>query len=62
MLSLNNLTMTLIVRKIRSAKNLTEALNKVKPVKCFNAMRHLNKVKWGEDPLEYQKRLRNEWD
>lgn len=54
--------MTLIVRKIRSAKNLTEALNKVKPVKCFNAMRHLNKVKWGEGPLEYQKRLRNEWD
>ena len=54
--------MTLIVRKIRSAKNLTEALNKVKPVKRFNANRHLNKVKWDEDPIEYQKRIRNEWD
>lgn len=53
--------MTLKVKKIHSAKILTDALNKVKPVKRFNAKRHLGKVKWDEDPLEYQKRLRDEW-
>jgi len=54
--------MTTIIKRIRSAKTLTDALNKVKPVKCFDAKRHLGKVKWDEDPLEFQKRIRNEWD
>ena len=54
--------MTIIIKKIRSAKTLTDALNKVKPVKCFDANKHLGKVKWDEDPLKFQKRLRNEWD
>lgn len=54
--------MTIKVNKIRSAKSLTAALNKVKSVKRFDAQKHLGKVNWGEDPLEYQKRVRNEWD
>ncbi len=54
--------MTIKIKRIRSAKTLTDALNKVKPVKSFNAQRHLGKIDWGEDPLEYQKRIRNEWD
>ncbi len=54
--------MTTGVKKIRSAKTLTDALNKVKPVKRLIAKNHLGKINWGEDPLEYQKRIRNEWD
>jgi len=54
--------MTTKVKKIGSAKSLTDALNKVKPVKRFDAKKHLGKVKWNEDPLEYQKRIRDEWN
>ncbi len=53
--------MTIKVNKIRSAKSLTAALNKVKPVKRFDAKKHFGKINWGEEPLEYQKRIRNEW-
>ena len=53
--------MTIEVNKIRSAKSLTAALNKVKRVKQFDAKKHLGKINWGEDPLAYQKRVRNEW-
>ena len=53
--------MSIIIKKIRSAKTLTEALSKVKPAKRFDAKKHLGKVKWDENPLEFQKKLRNEW-
>ncbi len=53
--------MTTEIKKIRSAKNLADALDKVKPVKRFNAKKHLGKVMWDEDPLEFQKRIRDEW-
>jgi len=32
------------------------------PPKPFQAEKFLGKVKWGEDALKYQKRIRNEWD
>ena len=54
--------MAIEIKKIGSAKSLAVALNKVKPVKRFNANKHLGKVKWNEDPLEYQKRIRDEWN
>jgi hypothetical protein len=49
------------VKKINSPKSLTDALKKLKPVKSFDASKHLGKVNWVEEPLEYQKRLRDEW-
>jgi hypothetical protein len=54
--------MTSNVKKISSPKNLTEALKRVKPVKTLDAKKHLGKVRWPENPLEYQKRIRDEWD
>jgi hypothetical protein len=53
--------MAVKVKKIRTAKSLTVALNKVKSVKRFDASKHLGKVKWDEEPLKYQKRIRDEW-
>jgi len=50
------------IKKIRTVKTLTDALRKIKPGKCFNADKHLGKVKWNEDPLEFQKRIRDEWN
>lgn len=54
--------MVTTIKKIRSAKKLSEALKEIKPIKYFDANKHLGKVKWDEEPLGYQKRLRNEWD
>jgi hypothetical protein len=28
----------------------------------YSSQKILGKIKWGEDALEYQKRMRNEWD
>jgi len=61
---LNQITdiMNTKIEKIRTVKTLTDALKKVKPGKRFNAEKHLGKVKWNEDPLEFQKRIRDEWN
>lgn len=49
-------------KSIKSPGLLSKALSAVKPGKIFDAKKHFNKVKWTEEPLEYQKRVRNEWD
>ena len=54
--------MVLIIKKGMEKKELDEALRKIKHSRKFNASLHLGKVKWGEDALAYQKRLRNDWD
>lgn len=54
--------MTVTVKKGISKRKLNEVLRKIKHTKKLNAKRHLGKVKWGEDALEYQKKLRDEWD
>jgi hypothetical protein len=54
--------MVLTVKKGMPKKALNEALKKIKPTRQLDAKRHLGKVKWGEDALEYQKKLRDEWD
>jgi len=50
------------VKKIENPKKLSEALRKMKPSKTCHAKKHLGKVKWNEDAVGYQKRLRDEWD
>ena len=54
--------MTPNIKKISSPKSLTAALKRVKPLKTLDAKRYLGKVKWHEEPLEYQKRIRDEWN
>jgi hypothetical protein len=54
--------MVFIIKKGMEKKSLNEALLKIKPVKKINAKLHLGKVKWHEDALTYQKRLRDECD
>jgi hypothetical protein len=59
----SNLTMMVFtIKKGMEKKSLNEALLKIKPVKKINAKLHLGKVKWHEDALTYQKRLRDECD
>ena len=54
--------MVLTIKKGMEKKKLNEALRKMKHSRKFNAKLHLGKVKWDEDALAYQKRLRNDWD
>ena len=54
--------MIIKANKYKDKKKFDEALKKLKPAKLFKASRHLGKVKWNEDALEYQKRIRGEWN
>jgi hypothetical protein len=54
--------MIVTIKKGMERKKLNEALRKIKHSKKFDAKRHLGKVNWGEDALDYQKRIRDEWD
>ena len=54
--------MTVIIKKGAGKKKLDEVLKKIKHTKKLHAHRHLGKVKWDEDALEYQKNLRDGWD
>lgn len=56
------MTMVLTVKKGMSKKKLNDLLRKLKHTKKLDAKRHLGKVKWSEDALEYQKRIRDEWN
>lgn len=51
--------MILTIKKGMEKKKLNEALSKIKYSKKFDAKRHLGKVKWGEDALDFQKRMRD---
>jgi hypothetical protein len=54
--------MVLVLKKGVEQKKINDALRKLKQPKKFKSSIHLGKVKWGEDALSYQKRLRSEWD
>ena len=54
--------MVLTIKKGMSKKNVDDVLRKIKQTKKLDAKRYLGKVKWDEDALAYQKRIRDEWN
>jgi len=54
--------MVLTVKKGMNKKKLDEVLRNLKQTKQLDAKRHLGKVKWDEDGLSYQKKIRDEWN
>jgi hypothetical protein len=56
------IVMVLTLKKGMDKNKFNEELKKLKQTKKLDAKRYLGKVKWNEDALEYQKKLRNEWD
>jgi hypothetical protein len=54
--------MVLTIKKGMEKEQLDLELKKIQRRKVLVASKHLGKVKWNEDPLEYQKRLRDEWN
>ena len=54
--------MVITVNRETNHQEIDEMLLRLKPLKQFRSNMFLGKIKWGEDGLEYQKRIRNEWD
>ena len=54
--------MTLRVTKKMTKEELNETLGQLKVRKVLHAKKFCGAVKWNEDGLKYQQRLRNEWN
>jgi hypothetical protein len=54
--------MLITVNRTLEARQVDKLLSRLKPQKTFQAKRFLGKMKWGEDALQYQRKLRDEWD
>ena len=54
--------MVITVNRETNHQEIDDMLSRLKPLKQFRSSMFLGKIKWGEDGLEYQKRIRNEWD
>jgi len=54
--------MVITIRKDANSQEIDKLLSSWKPRKPFCSKQFLGKIKWGEDAIEYQKRIRNEWD
>ena len=54
--------MLITIKKNTDIQEVDRVLSNLQPRKVFKAKKFLGKIKWGEDALIYQKRLRNEWD
>ena len=54
--------MVITINKDTSNQEIDKMLLSLKPRKLFRSKMFLGKIKWDEDGLEYQKRIRNEWD
>ena len=53
--------MVTVIKKGSDKKEIEEALSKLKSRKKFDAYKYCGTVKLKEDPLEIQKRMRDEW-
>lgn len=54
--------MVLVINKRTSKRTLEKFLTSRSRRKKFNAKKHFGAVRFHEDALKIQKRLRNEWD
>ena len=54
--------MIIRINKDTNFQELDKQLSSLKSRKSFRSKDFLGKIKWGEDALEYQKRIRDEWN
>jgi glutaredoxin-related protein len=54
--------MVMIVNKKTSKKSLEKFLKSRKAKKAFNPKKYLGAIRFDEDALAIQKRMRNEWE
>lgn len=54
--------MVTVIKKGSNRKEIEKALSKLRSKKKFNAYKYCGTVKLDQDPLEIQKKMRNEWE
>ena len=54
--------MVVVIEKKYNKQRIDKLLSEIKPTKIFDAKRFAGKIQWNEDPVAYQKRMRNEWN
>ncbi|MGZ5242885.1 MAG: hypothetical protein ACXWEY_09300 [Bacteroidia bacterium] len=54
--------MVTIIKKGIAKKDIEKIFREVKPRKKLDAKKYSGIIKLGEDPLEIQKKLRDEWE
>jgi hypothetical protein len=54
--------MVTVIKKGSDRKEIEKALSKIKSKRKFNAYKYCGTVKLKEDPLEIQKKMRDEWE
>jgi len=54
--------MVIEIERKQTKHQINKMLGQITPQKLFDANRFAGQVKWEEDPLQYQKRIRNEWN
>ena len=50
------------INKKNNQRTNSQILKKIKIGKSLNAQKYCGALKWDQDGLEFQKKLRNEWD
>ena len=54
--------MVITIKKDTNIQEVNRMLSDLQTRKIFKSEKFLGKIKWEEDALQYQKRMRNEWD
>lgn len=54
--------MVTIIKKGTNIKEIDQLLSKLEAPKKFDSYKHLGTIKLKGDPLEIQKRMRDEWE
>jgi hypothetical protein len=54
--------MLLVVEKQVDKRKINQQIKNIKPSKVFVSEKFAGKINWNEEPLEYQQRVRNEWN
>ena len=54
--------MVVVIEKKYDKRKVDRMLSSIKPTKIFDAQKFAGKIQWNEDPVAYQKRVRNEWN
>ncbi|WP_154857585.1 MULTISPECIES: hypothetical protein [Cyclobacterium] len=58
----NSKNMVTIIKKGSDKKEVEKALSKIKRKKKFDAYKYCGTLSLKEDPLEIQKKMRDEWE
>jgi hypothetical protein len=54
--------MVVKIKKDTNVQEIDRILSSLEPRKRFRSEMFLGKIKWGEDAVEYQKKIRDEWN